>query len=153
MIEKILVAVDGSEHSRKALNYAIELTKKFDGKITVVNVYSVVVPQTQPIDGLSTPAMTGTSAAMAARMAEDAKLKGEQILVEAERFAEESGVLVEKVLREGDAVNEIVAEAKTGNFNLVVVGHRGMSKLKEILLGGVSEGVSHKAPCPVLIVK
>jgi nucleotide-binding universal stress UspA family protein len=153
MIEKILVAVDGSEHSRKALNYAIELTKKFDGKITVVNVYSVVVPQTQPIDGLSTPAMTGTSAAMAARMAEDAKLKGEQILVEAERFAEESGVLVEKVLREGDAVNEIVAEAKTGNFDLVVVGHRGMSKLKEILLGGVSEGVSHKAPCPVLIVK
>jgi nucleotide-binding universal stress UspA family protein len=153
MIEKILVAVDGSEHSKKALNYAIELTKKFDGKITIINVYSTVVPQTQPIDGLSTPAMSGTSAAMAAKMAEDAKLRGEQILTETQQFAKEHGILVEKVLREGDAVNEIVAEAKAGNFDLVVVGHRGMSKLKEILLGGVSEGLSHKAPCPVLIVK
>jgi nucleotide-binding universal stress UspA family protein len=153
MMEKILIAVDGSEHSKKALNYAIELTEKCDGKITIINVYSTVVPQTQPIDGLSTPAMSGTSAALAAKMAEDAKLRGEQILVEAERFAKELGVQVEKVLREGEAVNEIVAEAKAGNFNLVVVGHRGMSKLRELLLGGVSEGVSHKAPCPVLIVK
>jgi nucleotide-binding universal stress UspA family protein len=97
--------------------------------------------------------MSGTSAAIAARMAEDSKRRGEQILVEAEQFAKELGVSVEKVLREGDAVNEIVAEAKAGNFDLVVVGHRGMSKLKELLLGGVSEGLSHKAPCPVLIVK
>jgi len=153
MMEKILVAVDGSEHSKKALTYVIELTEKRDGKITIINVYSTVVPQTQPIDGLSTPAMSGTSAALAAKMAEDARLRGEQVLVEAERFAKELGVQVEKVLREGDAVNEIVAEAKAGNFNLVVVGHRGMSKLRELLLGGVSEGVSHKAPCPVLIVK
>jgi nucleotide-binding universal stress UspA family protein len=153
MMEKILVAVDGSADSKKALNYAIELMKKCDRKITIINVYSTVVPQTQPIDGLSTSAMSGTSAALAAKMAEDAKLRGEQILVEAERFAKELGVRVEKVLREGDAVNEIVAEAKAGNFNLVVVGHRGMSKLRELLLGGVSEGVSHKAPCPVLIVK
>jgi nucleotide-binding universal stress UspA family protein len=153
MMTKVLVAVDGSEHSKKALTYAIELTKKFKGKITVVNVYSTVVPQTQPIDGLSTPAMSGTSAAMAAKMAEDAKLRGEQILTETQQFAKEHGILVEKVLREGDAVNEIVAEAKAGNFDLVVVGHRGMSKLKELLLGGVSEGLSHKAPCPVLIVK
>ncbi len=147
------MAVDGSEHSKKALAYAVELTKKFDGKITVINVYSIVVPQTQPIDGLSTPAMSGTSAALAARMAEDAKLRAEQILVEAEQFAKKSGVMVEKVFREGDAVNEIVAEAKAGNFDLAIVGHRGMSKLRELLLGGVSEGVSHKAPCPVLIVK
>jgi len=153
MMEKILVAVDGSEHSKKALTYAIELTKKSDGKITIVNVYSTVVPQTQPIDGLSTPAMSGTSAALAAKIAEDAKLRGEEILTEAERSAKELGVQVEKILREGDAVNEIVAAAKAGNFNLIVVGHRGMSKLREFLLGGVSEGVSHKSLCPVLIVK
>jgi nucleotide-binding universal stress UspA family protein len=153
MMEKILVAVDGSADSKKALTYAIELMKKCDGKITIVNVYSTVVPQTQPIDGLSTPAISGTSAALAAKIAEDAKLRCEQILIEAERFAKELGVQVEKILREGDAVNEIVAEAKAGSFNLVVVGHRGMSKLRELLLGGVSEGVSHKAPCPVLIVK
>jgi nucleotide-binding universal stress UspA family protein len=153
MMEKILVGVDGSVDAKKALTYAIELMEKCGGKITVINVYSTVVPQMQPIDGLSTPAMSGTSAALAAKMAEDAKLRGEQILAEAERSAKELGVQVEKVLREGDAVNEIVAEAKAGNFNLIVVGHRGMSKLREFLLGGVSEGISHKSPCPVLIVK
>jgi len=153
MMEKILVAVDGSEHSQKALEYAIGLTGKFDGKITVVNVYSIVVPQAQPIDGLSTPVMSGTSATIAAKIAENAKLRGERVLAESEQFAKTRGVSVEKVLREGDAVNEIVAEAKAGKFDLVVVGHRGMSKLKELFLGGVSEGVSHKAPCPVLIVK
>ena len=147
------MAVDGSADAKKALTYAIELMEKCGGKITVINVYSTVVPQTQPIDGLSTPPMSGTSAALAAKMAEDAKQRGEQILAEAERYAKELRVLVEKVLREGDAVNEIVAAAKAGNFDLVVVGHRGMSKLREFLLGGVSEGVSHKAPCPVLIVK
>ena len=153
MIAKILVAVDGSEHSQKALNYVIELTEKLDGKITLINVYSIVVPQTQPIDGLSTPVLSGTSAAIAVKIAEDAKRRGEQVLAEGEQFAKARGVSVEKVLREGDAVNEIVAEAKAGKFDLVVVGHRGMSKLKELFFGGVSEGVSHKAPCPVLIVK
>ena len=147
------MAVDGSEDSKKALNYAIELMEKCGGKITLINVYSTVVAQTQPIDGLSTPAMSGTSAALAAKIAEDAKLRGEEILTEAERSAKELGVQVEKILREGDAVNEIVAAAKAGNFNLIVVGHRGMSKLREFLLGGVSEGVSHKSLCPVLIVK
>ncbi len=148
-----MVAVDGSEDSMKALAYAIELTRKFDGEVTLVNVYSSVVPQTQPIDGLSTPAMSGTSAALATKMAEDAKRKGEKVLADAEQFAKESGLEVHKVLREGDAVNEIVAEAKAGNFSLTVVGHRGLSKIREVLMGGVSEGVSHKASCSVLIVK
>ncbi len=153
MMEKILVAVDGSADANKALAYAVELTKKFDGKITLVHVYSALVPQAQPIDGLSTPAMSGTSAVLAARMAEDARKRAERILIEAEQLAKDAGVYVTKVLREGDAVNEIVAEAQAGSFDLVVLGHRGMSKLREILLGGVSEGVSHRASCPVLIVK
>ena len=135
------------------MNYTIELMRKFEGKITLINVYSTVVPQTQPINGLSAPALSGTSGAIAAKIAEDAKRNGEQVLDDTERFVKEQGISVAKVLREGDTVNEIVAEAKTGGYDLIVVGHRGMSKLKEILLGSVSEGVSHKAPCPVLIVK
>lgn len=60
---------------------------------------------------------------------------------------------MEKDLREGDAVKEIVTAAEEGKFDIIVVGHRGLSKLKEFLLGSVSEGLSHKASCPVLIVK
>jgi len=154
MFNNILVAVDGSEHSKKALNHALELAKKFDGKITLVHVFSSVVPlatavETPPTSTLTPPAST----ALAQEIVEETKRRGKRILDEAERVVEEHGILVEKVLREGDAVKEIVAVAQEGKFDLIVIGHRGISKLKELFLGSVSEGVSHKAPCPVLIVK
>jgi len=154
MFNNILVAVDGSEHSKKALNYALDLVEKFDGKITLTHVYASVLPLGPPLDTVSGPALTPpASAVVAAKIAENEKQMGKRILDEAERVAKEGGISVDKVLREGDAVREIVAVAQEGKFDLIVMGHRGMSKLKEFLLGSVSEGVSHKAPCPVLIVK
>jgi len=153
MFSNILVAVDGSEHSKKALNYALQLAEKLDGKITLIHVYSVVVPLGPSIDTISGPAVTPASAVLTAKIAEDAKQMGKRILDDAEQIVKERGISVEKVLREGDAVKEIVAVAQEGKFDLVVVGHRGLGKLKELLLGSVSEGVSRKAPCPVLIVK
>lgn len=154
MFNNILVAVDGSEHSKKALSYALELAKKCEGKITLIHVYSTVTPMVPSVDAFSAQSMTPpASAAVIAKIAEEVKQRGKQILDEAEQVVKEHGISVEKVLREGDAVKEIVAATHEGKFDLVVVGHRGLSKLKEILLGSVSEGVSHKVPCPVLIVK
>jgi len=154
MFTKILVAVDGSEPSKKALDYALRLAEKFYGKITLIHVHSRVVP-TGPSEGVRW-LPTGPSEvdiAMAVKIVEDAKQTGKRILNEAELVVKERGIPVEKVLREGDAVKEIVAVVQEGKFDLVIVGHRGMSKFKELLLGSVSEGVSHRAPCPVLIVK
>jgi len=154
MFNNILVAVDGSEHSKKALNYALELAEKFDGKITLIHVYSTVVPLRTSVDTLPGPALTPpASDVMAAKMTEEAKQMGKRILEEAEQVVKQRGISVEKVLKEGDIVREIVTTAQEGKFNLVVMGHRGLSRLKELFLGAVSEGVSHKAPCPVLIVK
>jgi len=155
MFSNILVAVDGSEHSKKALNYALELAEKFDAKITLIHVYSSVVPPLMPsVDTLSAPTLTPpASTAIAAKITEAAKQKGGQILDEAERVVKERGISVERVLRDGDAVREVVAVAQEGKFDLVVVGHRGLGRLRELFLGAVSEGVSHKASCPVLIVK
>ena len=56
-------------------------------------------------------------------------------------------------LREGDPALEIVAEAKEAGFDIVVVGHRGEGRMREIFLGNISEKVSHLAPCPVVIVR
>lgn len=155
MFKTILVAVDGSEQSKKALNYALELAEKFEGKVTLIHVYSSVVPITPSMDTISTPPTIPphASPAIAAKLAEEVKQNAERILDEAEHVVKKRGVSVEKVLREGDAVREIAAVAQEGKFDLVVVGHRGLSKLRELFLGAVSEGVSHKAPCPVLIVK
>lgn len=154
MFKNILVAVDGSEPSRKALNYAVELAEKFDGRITLIHVYSVVVPIVPSVDSISGPILTPpATAVVTAEMADKAKKIGKQILDEAEQVFRRRMVSVETLLKEGDTVREIVSAAHDGKFDLIVVGHRGLSKLKELLLGSVSEGVSHKAPCAVMIVK
>ncbi len=154
MFERILVAVDGSEHSKKAIGYAVELAEKLGASLTLIHVYSAILPIIPATDALISPTVTApASAAVAAKIAEDARKLGEKILEDSEKIVKERGIRVEKVLKEGDAVKEIVAEAQKGGFSLVVIGHRGLSKLSGLLLGSVSEGVGHKAPCSVMIVK
>jgi nucleotide-binding universal stress UspA family protein len=48
---------------------------------------------------------------------------------------------------------EILKAAREEEFNLIVMGARGISRIKEILMGSVSDGVTRHAPCPVLLVK
>ncbi len=62
-------------------------------------------------------------------------------------------VVVSSKLREGDPALEIVAAAKEGGFDVVVVGHRGLGRVREMFLGNISEKVAHLAPCPVVIVR
>jgi nucleotide-binding universal stress UspA family protein len=56
-------------------------------------------------------------------------------------------------LKEGDAPSQIVETAANGQFDLIVIGHRGDSKIKELFLGSTSERVAHRARCAVLITK
>jgi nucleotide-binding universal stress UspA family protein len=155
MFTNILVAVDGSEYSKRALNSALELAEKFGAKITLINVYSSVVPMTAALDTLATPPTIAphSSPAIAAKIVEEAQERGRKVLDEAEQTVKQRGLPVDKVLREGDAAKEIVTTAKEKKIDLIIIGHRGLGKLREFLLGSVSEAVSHKAPCPVLIVK
>jgi nucleotide-binding universal stress UspA family protein len=155
LFEKILVPLDGSEHSVKALQMAIQIAKKFGGKLTLFHVYSITVP---PIVVREPTTLTPSGApvvtpAEVSKMFEAARDVGKRILDEGERNAVSEGVKVESMLREGNSVQEIVRLAKEGNFDLIVMGVRGVSKLRELLLGSVSEGVMKHAPCPVLVVK
>ena len=75
------------------------------------------------------------------------------MLSDAEQQANSAEVEAETILKEGNAVQEIVKTAKEGEYCLIVIGARGMYRIKELLMGNVSEGVIKNAPCPVLIVK
>lgn len=155
MFQKILVPLDGSEHSLRALNVAIQLAKKFDGKITLIHVYSatvrpVMVPETATAPPPIIPVMTPMEVS---RVAEAARKAGNEILAEGEQKVKAEGIQVETVLKEGNIVQEIVRTAMDGNFDIIVMGARGLSKLKGLLLGSVSDGVLRNFPCPVLIVK
>lgn len=155
MFEKILVPLDGSEHSLRALEIAVQIAKKFDGKITLIHVYSAAVaPVIMPEPTTIAPPMVSVMTPIeVSKVAEAARKAGAGILVDGEQKVKAEGVAVETMLKEGHTVQEIIKTSKEGSFNLIVMGARGISKLKEILLGSVSDGVTRNAPCPVLVVK
>jgi len=144
MFKKILVPLDGSEHSVRALETAIQIAKEFDGKITLIHVYpgvwhTYVVPVVSP------------EAPILSEIAEAAHKAGVAILADGEKKAK--GVKVETLLRGGHTVEEIIKAGTEGKFDLIVMGARGLSKIKEMLLGSVSDGVIRHACCPVLVVR
>ena len=155
MFDKILVPLDGSEHSLKALNVAIQTAKNFRGQLTLIHVYSVnVAPVMMPEPTTLTP--TGFPAMPASdvsKVVEASRKAGNRILSDGEDKAKAEGVKVETVLVEGHVVQEIIKKAKEGNFSLIVLGARGVSHIRELLLGSVTDGIIHHASCPVLVVK
>jgi len=154
LFSKILVPLDGSEHSMRALNMAMQLAKKFNSKITLIHVYSVSVrPIVVPEPATFTPSVPIMAPAEYSRVAEAVRNAGVKILAEGAEKAKAEGIEVDTILREGHAVQEIVRTAREGNFDLIVMGARGLSRIKEIILGSVSDGVIRNAPCPVLVTK
>jgi nucleotide-binding universal stress UspA family protein len=154
MFEKILVPLDGSEHSIRALEKAVQIAKKFQGKITLIHAYSVSVqPIIMPEPTLSSPGIPVLTSEEISGVAEAARASGGKLLTDGEEKAKAGGVEVGKMLVEGHAVQEIVKAAKEGNFDLIVMGARGVSHIRGLLLGSVSDAVIHHATCPVLVVK
>jgi nucleotide-binding universal stress UspA family protein len=155
LFEKILVPLDGSEHSLRALEIAIQIAKKFDGKITLIHVYSITIrPVIMPEPTTLTPPMIPVmTPAEVSKAVEATRKAGASILADGEQKVKAEEVQVETTLREGHTVQEIVKTAKEGKFDLIVIGGRGISKIRELLLGSVTDGVIHHAPCPVLVIK
>lgn len=139
MFEKILVPLDGSEHSIRALKTAIQIAKKFDGTITLIHVYTV-----------SSFAITPTQVYKYVQAIQDL---GNNILEEGQNLVTAAGIKVETKLQEGQTVAKILETITKEKINLVILGSRGVSKLKGIIMGSVSEGVTKNSPCPVLVVK
>ena len=143
MIEKILVAIDGSDNSDRALNFAIDLTQKFDSKILLL---TVVPPLFLPIPSLNV---------MKSQAITDAYSELEQsfrsVLSRAEEKAKKNTKNVFTRLEHGNPDEMIVDTAKLGNFSVIVIGSRGLGRRDA--LGSVSSRVAEKATCPVIIVK
>ncbi len=123
---KILVPVDCSKNSMRGVNFAISLVKSSGGTIT----------------GLYVEPSTGTA---------DSDLK--DFFKEAEAHAQRYGVSFINEISIGSAGPEIVNYANTKHFDLIVIGARGFSKVKNFFLGSVSKYVLNASKIPVMIVK
>lgn len=155
LFRKILVPLDGSEHSERALEIAIQIARNFSGELTLLHVYSiavtpVVIPEPTTLNPTGVPIATS---AEISKMVDAARDAGKKILADAEERVRKNNVGVETALREGNSAQEIVKTAKEGQFNLIVIGAKGTHRIRDLLMGSVTEGVAKNAPCPVMIVK
>lgn len=143
MFERICVAVDGSAHGAHALDVAIDLAKRYRSELTIVAVAPLVpvfVSPTEPWVPTGVP---------------EVELQAyREIVTRAVDTAKGSGITpVTGVCLEGVIVDELVAHLDEHPADLVVMGSRGLSTAKRLLLGSVSESLLHHVQCPVLLVR
>ena len=141
-VNSILVPIDFSAGSEKALASAVPLAHRFGAKLTLLH---VVEPAGTPDFDTSFPLLL-----------DEDKLKGasrdrlEQIV----KDGQVDPKLIEKTLvRFGRAFNEIVHAAKTLKVDLIIISTHGYTGLKHALLGSTTERVVRHASCPVLVVR
>ena len=135
----IVVGVDGSSGSREALRFAVEEARLRNAALRVVTAWHV-----------SPMAYSGGFAVSVDPhdFEESAKAVGKEAL--AALREETVGVVVERLAKEGQAAQVLLAEAQ--GADLLVVGSRGHGGFAGLLLGSVSQQVAHHASCPVVIV-
>ena len=130
-LDRILVPVDGSNQSKEALRRAAFIARQFDASITLLSVveFGKVMSGVQQVS-------TGGAEEMLKKMA---KLVPEDIHVETEALL-------------GDPAEVVVEEAEEEHYDLVVMGSRGLGKIKGIFMGSVSQQVVQECKCPVLVI-
>ncbi len=147
MIENILLAVDGSPQSSKAVKIASEISQGVSAKLILLHVVKQdELPEVMK-QFIKSEHLPGTDIDVLVNAAQH-MLKGE---VENAREAGVSEVEVE--VEQGSIARTIIATAERHKADMIVLGSRGMGDIEGLLRGGVSHRVEILAKCPVLIVK
>ena len=151
MIEfsKIMVGIDGSEQSINAADYAIAIAKRHNAELIAVNVLTSDIGYAYSSPGVESPPLTIREIIL---LAEDEVKKW---LNDIEEKADKSGIRFrsEIIMAKRSAVSTMLDYAEEQKIDLIVVGTRGRSGIKKMLLGSVASGLVTYAACPVLIVK
>jgi nucleotide-binding universal stress UspA family protein len=141
-IRRILVATDFSEHSARALGAAVDLAVRFGAEIDVVHAFDLPIPLLTPYE-----------VAVPDSYLDQTRNAAAQKLAAAAEEVSARGVEVKTHLREVPAAPAIAQAAEDLGADLIVMGTRGNTGLKHVLLGSVAERTLRLAPCSVLAVK
>lgn len=149
MFKKILVPLDGSKSAIAALNMACEVAKRFQSQITLLHVASLgtILPmkrfeKTQHISPDEIQKMITSS-----------REAGFSILDQGRQILDDSGIPVKTTLKEGYPTAEIMRIARERNLDLIILGARGVSQIKELRIGRTTEQIVRNAPCSVVVCK
>jgi nucleotide-binding universal stress UspA family protein len=147
---RFLVGLDASPHARRALDLVARLAAPRGGEVSLV---AVVEPVRSPALGILPPRVRATIAGELAALRASRGREAERWLLGGARRLAASGWEVRTEVREGTPVDELLAAARSGPADVIVVGARGVGGVTRLLLGSVAEGLLSRAPGPVLIVR
>jgi nucleotide-binding universal stress UspA family protein len=141
LYKKILIATDGSEYTKNAVDYGIELAKNTEAKLHAIYVVDTAAFASIPMD------------AAWESMYELLRQEGDEATKYVADKAEAEGLEVERNTVEGHPADEIIKYAEKNSISLIIMGTLGKSGLDRFLLGSVAEKVVRTSKIPVLVVR
>lgn len=141
MFSKILVATDGSEHADRAAEKALYLAQYLPGcMVTLLHVTKTMPPKDKLMEANFDVLGLLEEAAHAAIRETEAKFQS-------------AGIKYKMEVAWGNPAYEIIQLAEQGDYDLIIIGNRGLGRMGEVLLGSVSQTVLHDSKIPVMIIK
>jgi len=140
LYEKILIATDGSEYTKNAVDYGIDLAKNTGAKLFTIYVVDTAAFASIPMDA-AWESMYGLL-----------KQEGDEAIKYVAERAGTEGLEVEGNLIEGHPADEIIKYSEKNSISLIIMGTLGKSGLDRFLLGSVAEKVVRNSKIPVLVV-
>lgn len=150
-ITKILIALDGSEHSMKAAKYGIDIASKFESEIVLLSVVPSKISH-----GDSSGMFGFVSESYLKKYKDEAEVWFNQIIQDSMKKENPDGqnrIKTKVVTTPVSIVAAILDYAIKEKVNLIIVGTRGRGGIKRMLLGSVASGVVTYAHCPVMVIK
>lgn len=141
-MKKILVPIDGSDCSMKALLLARNLGKLFKADITILFVANDFKNHPYAIDRQYIEKLRDEIVSQSTKIVEDAK----------KQLNDYPGK-VDTQVRQGNVETEILKLAESGGFDLIVIGSRGLGRFKKTILGSTSQKILNNSKVPVLLAK
>lgn len=149
-VRRIVIGFDGSPNAQRAVQLVARLVAPPDGRVTLVSVAEILAPSSRG------PAMGGIRSTIAREVRRINAESARAALKALERAAAElkrSGWRTHTQLRTGEPLRELMAAVRSADPQLLVVGARGASGVRQLLLGSVAEGILNRSTVPVLLAR
>ena len=148
MFRKVLIAIDGSGHSKRAVAYGAKIAAQDGAEVVLFHVMrhlgsDRVPPELEQLEHIEHVRLTE---------ADMLRSVADAVVTEARDLASTAGATnVQSVIQDGDPATQLLEYSKAHEVDLIVIGRRGLGGLASLLLGSVSQKVTHAAPCACLL--
>ena len=148
---RLLVALDETDASDDALDYALDMAARLDASLLFTHVVEPAVHVTEEESTRGVDEMSDEQTQFVRGAIEDARATGDRVLHEAARRAKSLDITVDTRIVDGDPLEELAALAGEASVDGVIVGHRGVDDYAETV-GSVAKELITRSPVPVTVV-